>query len=133
MLSLPALEQGAMDALGEDETAARRLQEVEFATSSLELSRLVQAGDMRAARALVRELHRRFGEHPWLVAKLERLQELAARDPRMMGMEARYSAGKLSSRHVATHETLFAMDETESPMPAYLRKKSEEGKGRKGP
>ena len=37
----------------------------------------------------------------------------------------------MSSRLSATHEVAYSMDETHSAMPAFLRKKVEEGKGRK--
>jgi Ca-activated chloride channel family protein len=133
MLSLQALDQAAYDALATDEAMERRLKEVDFAKSSLELSRLVNAGNVNAARALVKDLEKRFGQHPWLQAKLTRLRELADRDPEMMSKEVRYNTRKMSKRLVANMEVAFSMDETNSEMPAFLRKKSEEGRGRKGP
>ncbi|MCF8210911.1 MAG: VWA domain-containing protein [Rhodoferax sp.] len=133
MLSLPAMDQTGYQALSVDEDMQRRLQEVEFAKSSLELSRLVNAGDITAARALVKDLEKRFGQHPWLQAKLTRLRELADRDPQMMSKEARFSSRKMSKRLVANFEVAFSGDETDLEIPAFLRKKSEEGKGRRGP
>lgn len=130
MLSLQAMDQAAFDTLPTDEAMERRLQEVDFAKSSLELSRLVNAGNVTAARALVKDLEKRFGQHPWLQAKLMRLRELADRDPEMMSKEARFSSRKMSKRLVANMEVAFSADETNSVMPAFLRKKSEEGKGR---
>ena len=133
MLSLFAMEQTAFDALPSDEVVHRRLQEVEFAKSSLDLARLVNAGNVVAARALVADLERRFGQHPWLKAKLGRLRELADRDPDMMSKEVRFNSRKMSRRLVAREESVFSVDETSFVMPAFLRKKSEEGKGREGP
>jgi Ca-activated chloride channel family protein len=133
MLSLQALDQPAYDALSTDESMERRLQEVDFAKSSLELSRLVNAGNVNAARALVKDLEKRFGHHPWLQAKLTRLRELADRDPEMMSKEARFSSRKMSKRLVANSEVAFSGDETNMEIPAFLRKKSEEGKGRMAP
>ena len=133
MLSLPAMEQSALEALPADEVVQRRLQEVDFAKSSLDLSRLVNAGDVAAARALVKNLEKRFGQHPWLKAKLARLRELADRDPEMMSKEVRFNSRKMSKRLVANCEVAFSVDETNMEMPAFLRKKAEEGKGRKGP
>jgi Ca-activated chloride channel family protein len=133
MLSLPAMEQSALEALPADEVVQRRLQEVDFAKSSLDLSRLVNAGDVAAARALVTDLEKRFGQHPWLKAKLARLRELADRDPEMMSKEVRFNSRKMSKRLVANCEVAFSVDETNMEMPAFLRKKAEEGKGRKGP
>jgi Ca-activated chloride channel family protein len=133
MLSLPAMEQSALESLPADEMVQRRLQEVDFAKASLDLSRLVNAGDVAAARALVKNLEKRFGQHPWLQAKLTRLRELAERDPEMMSKEVRFNSRKMSKRLVANCEVAFSVDETNVEMPAFLRKKSEEGKGRKGP
>ena len=130
MLSLQALDQAAYDALSTDESMERRLQEVDFAKSSLELSRLVNAGNVNAARALVKDLEKRFGQHPWLQAKLTRLRELADRDPEMMSKEARFSSRKMSKRLVANMEVAFSGDETNMEIPAFLRKKAEEGKGK---
>lgn len=133
MLGLVATEPAAFDALQSDEVVQRRLQEVEFAKASLDLARLVNAGDMVAARALVNDLESRFGQHPWLQAKLGRLRELAERDPEMMSKEVVFSSRKMSRRLVARNEIRFSVDETSFDMPAFLRKKSEEGKGRTGP
>ncbi len=133
MLSLPAMEKSALNALPADERVQRRLQEVDFANSSLDLSRLVNAGNVAAARALVKELEGRFGQHPWLHAKLTRLRELAERNPEMMSKEVRFNSRKMSKRLVANCEVAFSVDETNMEMPAFLRKKAEEGKGRKGP
>ena len=133
MLTLQATDQIAYDALPTDEAMERRLQEVDFAKSSLELSRLVNASNVTAARALVKDLEKRFGQHPWLHAKLTRLRELADRDPEMMSKEARFSSRKMSKRLVSNFEVAFSVDETNSVMPAFLRKKSEEGRGRKEP
>ncbi len=133
MLSLPVLEQASYSALATDPAMERRLQEVDFAKYSLELSHLVNAGNAKAARTLLKDLEGRFGHHPWLKAKLARLQELAERDLEMMSKEALFSSRKMSKRLVSNDELVFAGDETNLTMPAFLRKKSEEGKGRSGP
>jgi hypothetical protein len=111
----------------------RRLLEVEFAQASLALRQLVQKGDARGAKALMKEMERRFGEEPWLKDKMLRLRELAERDEELMSKEIRYSSMKMSTRLAQRDETLYAVDETTSAMPAYLRKKAEEGRGRKKP
>jgi hypothetical protein len=51
----------------------------------------------------------------------------------MMSKEARFSSRKMSKRLVSNFEVAFSGDETNMEMPAFLRKKSEEGKGRIGP
>lgn len=62
-----------------------------------------------------------------------RLRELADRDPEMMSKEARFSSRKMSKRLVGFDDMPFGGDETNLAMPTFLRKKSEEGKGRTGP
>lgn len=64
-----------------------------------------------------------------LQAKLKRLRELAGQDPEIMSNEARFSSRKMSKRLVAFDDMPFGGDETNSDMPAFVRKKSEEGSG----
>lgn len=111
--------------------AHRRLAEVDFAKRSLELTQLVHTGKLPAARSLLADLTQRFQQHPWLQAKLARLRELAERDPEMMSKEARFSSRRMSSRLAAHADLAFCADETNSVMPAFLRTKTEEGRGRR--
>ena len=46
-----------------------------------------------------------------------------------MSKEARFSSSKMSKRLVANSEVTFSADETNSDMPAFLRKTSDEGRG----
>ena len=48
----------------------------------------------------------------------------------MMGKESHYSAMKMSARQSNVHEMAYMSDETNTDMPAFLRKKAEEGRGR---
>ena len=133
MLSLLALDQDALDQLPVDEAVERRMQEVDFAKASLEISRLIKEGEVQAARQLVRDLEKRFGDNAWLKVKLDRLRELADRDPEMMRKEASFGAQRLYSRLSALNDIRFGEDETDFEMPAFLRRKAEEGKGRRHP
>lgn len=132
MLRLPVLAEADFVVLPEDDAVQRRLQDVEFAQSSQALGQVVQQGDMQAARAMLAELEKRFAQHPWLRGKLTILQERAEKDPEMMSKEIRFNAMRMSSRRVQKSEAMFSQDETECVMPAFLRKKLEEGKDRKG-
>jgi hypothetical protein len=70
--------------------------------------------------------------HPWLEAKLAGLLRLLESDAVMAAKELRYSSRKLASRLAATHESAYSASETDSlSIPAYLRRKGEEGKGRR--
>lgn len=130
MLRLPAVDQAGFDAAPADEYVASRLQELEFGTASQALRELARRGDARGVQAMLDELERRFGQHPWLKDKLARLRILAQQDAEMMSKEVMFSQRKMSSRLNARHEVPYSMDETHSAMPSFLRKKAEEGKGR---
>ena len=130
MLRLPAFDQAGFDAAPADEYVASRLQELEFGTASQALRELARRGDARGVQAMLDELERRFGQHPWLKDKLARLRILAEQDAEMMSKEVMFSQRKMSSRLNARHEVSYSMDETHSAMPSFLRKKAEEGKGR---
>lgn len=107
------------------------LQELEFAQASQILRTLVQSGDRTAARAILKNLEQRFGQHPWLKGKLARLRELAERDPEMLSKEVRFNTMRMSKRLTERSEVRFSVDQTDAEVPAFLRKKLEEGRGRK--
>ena len=92
---------------------------------------LVQASDIEGVRRLMAKLKRRFGHHPWLADKLQHMQVLSDRDAEMLSKEVYFSAIKMSRRLADKQEQNYSMDETLSCGPSYLRKKAEEGKGRK--
>jgi Ca-activated chloride channel family protein len=133
MLRLLAMDAAAMLALPVEQGVQDRLQEVEFAQASQALRALVQQGDIRGARKLMKDLQTRFGMHPWLQEKLQHLRELAERDPEMMVKEVRFSAMRMSTRLSAKSEARYSSDETDVVMPAFLRKKSQEGRGKQKP
>ena len=69
---------------------------------------------------------------PVAAGKLARLKELAERDAELASKELHYSYSKMSSRLVSQVNVDFCANETYSgEVPAYLRRKSSEGKGRK--
>ena len=78
-------------------------------------------------------LEKRFGQHPWLKAKIEQLRQLADQDSEMMAKEVQYSMMRMSRRLVSKEEMAYDGDEThvsESVMPSFLRKKLSEGQGK---
>jgi Ca-activated chloride channel family protein len=131
MLRLPAVSRASLAELPLDETVQRRMQEVQFALDSQALKDLVQSGKMRAAHALMDLLERTYGKHPWLADKLRRLRALAEEDRYLMEKEVTFSAVRMMSRQSSKADVHYGGDETEAVMPAFLRKKAEEGKGRK--
>jgi Ca-activated chloride channel family protein len=131
MLCLPVVDADTAQALPVDSAVQDRVQEVEFAQASQALRVLVQRDDAKGARKLIKDLELRFAQHPWLQDKLQRLRELVDRDPEMMSKEVRFSAMRMSSRLSSKDEARYSADETEFVTPAFLRKKSQEGRGRK--
>ena len=131
MLRLPTGDQAAFDAAPADEYVFSRLQELEFGTASQALRELARRGDTRGVQGMLDALERRFAQHPWLRDKLARLRILAEQDAEMMSKEVLFSQRKMSSRLSASYEMAYSADETHSAMPSFLRKKAEEGKGRK--
>jgi hypothetical protein len=57
---------------------------------------------------------------------------LVANDIEIM-KEVVFASAKMSRRLVAKEEMAFCADETNSPIPSFLRKKTSEGKGRNKP
>jgi Ca-activated chloride channel family protein len=131
LLSLPVLYAEAIAALPVDESAQRRLLEVAFAKASQALRQLAHEGRAGEVRSMMAEMQARFGHHPWLHDKLDRLRILAEDDLEMMAKEVHYSAMRMYNRNVDKSEMAYSLDETDSLAPAFLRKKAEEGKGRR--
>lgn len=131
LLSLPVVDTAAALALPNDRAVKDRVQEVEIAQGSQALRQLTQKGDAKGARRMFKDLEVRFAQPPWLQDKLQRLRELAERDPEMMSKEVRFAAMRMSSRLSSKVEERYGADETELEIPAFLRKKSQEGRGRK--
>ena len=131
-LMLPVLPAAKVARLPADETVARRLQEVGFADMTMQVRQLLQQGKTGEARALLRRAEEQVANYPWLAGKLQRLQALLERDAMMASKEMLFSSRKMGRRLNASVESYAVADETESTeIPAYLRRKGEEGTGRK--
>jgi len=133
MLQLPAVEQTVFAAMPAEELVERRLLEVEFGKASDELRHLARRGNRLDTMRKLTEMDERFGHHPWLRAKMEQMRQLAQEDMMMMAKEAGYASVRMYSRLSPNFESSFIKDETESDMPAFLRKKESEGRGRRTP
>ena len=131
LLSLPVQYAERIANMPVDETAQSRLLEVAFAKASQTLRLLANGGRDGEVRSMMAEMQTRFGHHPWLHDKLDRLRTLAEDDLEMMAKEVHYSAMRTYNRNVNKSEMAYSADETASLAPAYLRKKAEEGKGRR--
>ena len=132
MLALKVVTQANWQALPQNELVAQRLLEVQYGETGAQVRSLLLAGDMTAAKALLSTMEANAAQHPWLKDKIARLKALAQRDIAMASKELRYSSAKMSSRLASQGDIRFSADETNSiSVPAYLRRKSSEGTGRK--
>lgn len=118
--------------LPSDDLVSRRFDEVAFGNASVAVSEAMRKGDTRNALALLDEMAVRFANHPWLRQKLSVLKRLAEQDTELLFKEASYSRMKFSKSLVSKEESLYMADETNFEMPAFLRKKVEEGRGKRG-
>jgi Ca-activated chloride channel family protein len=132
MLSLPVVAEGDLGGFPQDELVARRLKEVDFAEGTAQIRALAAQGDIAAAEARLVQLERYVADQPWLVAKVENLKTLLRTDVAFSVKEMQYSMYRTSRRLVSKTEAAYQASETESvEVPAFLRRKSNEGKGRK--
>jgi Ca-activated chloride channel family protein len=131
-LALPVLAAADFAALPADETVQRRLQELGFADLTQQVRQLLQQGRDREARELLRRAEIQVADHPWLAAKLEQLRSLTERDQVMAAKEMSYNSMRMRSRLVSAREDMSVADETDNvEVPAFLRRKSSEGTGRR--
>jgi Ca-activated chloride channel family protein len=128
-MCLPVLRASAWEAVAEDELVARRAGELEAA----ELQRL--AADAARRRAwdevdrLLEQARRRAAKNPWIEEVLIVLSALAAqRDDRAFAKEAAYAAHRMSSRLSDSDEGVQFCMAAEAARPAYLRRKSRQGR-----
>ena len=128
-LALPGLPSGSHSVLAEDETVARRSQEVEFAGLQQEASDAAEVGDWIKVEHLLEKARRAAADHDWLQASMAGLERLAQRrDRSMFAKEARFKSSKMMSRLVAFEESdAFSVSE-ERAAPSFLRRKLEEGR-----
>jgi Ca-activated chloride channel family protein len=129
-LQLPTLSPEACAQLPAEPQVATRLDEARFAHDSQLLAQLLSKGQRTQARALLQDMQQRHAHHPWLAAKLQRLAVLAERDEDLYRKEAHFNSRRTGQRLTAREDTAFTGDETNSTVPAYLRKKTQEGQGR---
>ncbi len=128
-LSLPVVAKEAWKALQEDELVARRSVEVEAGKALTRLRSLAFEGNWLEVDRLVMEAKATFKGNAWVDGILNSMMDVAASRSRERTMkEALYSSSKLSSRLAAKHEAEFGGEGNEGP--AYLRRKSTQGKSR---
>jgi Ca-activated chloride channel family protein len=133
MASLPALpvvERALWETMQADALVATRSLELDAADALAEVRAAIEADDWKHAQRLVDAASVRFGQHPWAAAIIATMRRLVGeRDKRLGGKEASFAIARMHRRLSARDEPAFSFDEP--GIPAFLRRKGEQGKGRR--
>jgi Ca-activated chloride channel family protein len=130
--SLPVVAPDAWEASPVDASVARRAIELDAADALLAVRDAVSAGDWALARELVDAAAARYAGHPWAAAILATMRRLVARqDARLVAKESLFARRKLNVR-LAAHEEGSWDAASERGIPAFLRRKREQGRGDDG-
>jgi Ca-activated chloride channel family protein len=125
-VSLPSLLPVAFGAVAEDPVVTQRVRELEAANIQDRAERAARAGDWPEVRRLLREARENAKDNEWLARIADKLEKLADEaDAVMFSKEARYASAKMRHRLAGFAEQA---DPDAPAGPAYLRRKSEQGK-----
>lgn len=131
-LALPVLPAAGYDALPADELVARRLTEIAAARALLAMRAAAGRGDWGQVDRLLAEARRDFAGNAWVSAVMEAMKAIAdSRSRERMAKESMYSSEKFINRLASKQERMTLgepPDDTE--LPAFLRRKADQGKGR---
>jgi Ca-activated chloride channel family protein len=128
---LPVVGRAAWQSMPADELVARRVLELD-AGDALEAVRVaIEADNWGQAQKLVDEAAARFAQHEWAAAIIATMRRLiGVRDKRLAMKEAAFSSRSMHSRLSLRDEPAFGAAEAQS-VPAFLRRKPEQGKGKR--
>lgn len=130
-LELPALSVDESAKLPSEELVTRRSIESASARLLLACRRRLGRGDRAGAERALAELRELGKEHGWVAESVAEVERLLEQDVALAGKEALYAAGKFRTRLAAPVESAFELSETEAEeMPAFLRRKVGQGRGR---
>jgi len=132
-LALKTMSSQAWEALLPDPLVVARQVELEAGRFLEHARAAVENGAWDAIQRMIDEARRRFADHPWVMAVLEDMAELAkAMDGARFRKEALYSSRKMGSR-ISAKEEMLASLASESTTASFLRRKSSQGKAQFGP
>ena len=128
--ALPVVDAATWAQTPADELVARRLVELQSANLQRSIRQAVQRRDWREAEMLLRQVKALASEHPWIQGTVEQLEELLSRrDHERMEKELAYASFSMSRRVAEVDEMASFSAAEESAKPAYLRRKSRQGRG----
>ena len=129
-LSLSVMSAADYDNLADDELVTRRLVELAAAEALMAMRSAAAAGNWTLVEEQLEEASRRFAGSEWVAAMLEAMRSItASRELERAMKEMMYSSSKLRSRLAAKDESLSFCAAENASAPAYLRRKSSQGKG----
>ena len=128
--ALPVVDAQAWAQLPSDGLVARRLTELQSARLQRAVRQAVQQRDWAQAEQLLAQMRALAAEHPWIQGALQQLEQLLRRrDHARMEKELAYASFSMSRRVVEIDEAAEFSLVAESAKPAYLRRKSLQGRG----
>ena len=130
--TLPVLPASAFGAISEDELVLRRMGELDAAEIQLQARRAAMDGDWDTVMSLLRKAEKLGVDNPWIAAVVVELRKLAERrNQAMFSKASAYGSRCMQSRLAVRDESLHAG--AAPPVAAYLRRKSNQGKGDDNP
>ncbi len=127
-LVLPVLASEAWSQIEEDELVIRRSVEIDAGRALMNLRSLAACGDWTGVDQLVIHAQAVFQGNAWVEEILKAMVDIAASRSRdRMMKEAMYSSSRLRSRLAAKREDELTKESEQDP--AYLRRKSLQGRG----
>lgn len=125
---LPEVQQDAYEALLTHELVQRRIHELSAAQLQLQIREAALQGDWMRVEELLAHLETLGRHEPWVAASIAFTRQLMReRDQQRMSKEMLYKSRKMSQRLSSTEEAMFR-DTQELEIPAFLRRKTVEGR-----
>jgi Ca-activated chloride channel family protein len=128
-LALPPVSATAFAAAAEDNSVARRAQEVRFAEFQREAASAARRGDWSQVDAVLEQARSEAQGNEWLSSTMQSLERYAqSRDREQFSKEASFKSRRMMSRLSSQDDDLVFSAAFEEARPRYLRRKVEEGK-----
>lgn len=128
-LSVPVMSAGNFNALADDELVTRRLIELAAADALTRIRAAAARGQWNAVDRMLEEASRQFAGNEWVASILAAMRSIADSRERERAMkEMMYSSARLRDRLAAKHEGVLSASMDEVDIPAFVRRKTLQGK-----
>ncbi len=127
--TLPLMRSEQIGAMAAEELVARRIMELDAADALSAVQVAIAADNWLLAQQLVEAAQGRFAQHEWAAAILGTMRRLVGeRNARRASKEAVYASHSMRNR-LASFDEASSIDFDALSIPAFLRRKPEQGKG----